>query len=278
MDPYLKSNRDLWDAWTELHERSELYDVEGFKQGKFRLNPFEKQEVGDVRGKTLLHLQCHFGLDTLSWVNLGAIVTGADFSEKAIALARRLSEETGIPATFVCSNIYDLPEALEGQYDIVFTSHGVLGWLPDIDAWAKVVAHFLKPGLQRGRIRLEPHPIRLHQRPYQSGPHHPGVQRIPVPHLESLPLVRRRRARLLAHARRPGVDTAAIHPQSHQMRKAPQPPKARRECTHDASGGTKAASCHSEPPFVILNAVKNQVGKRESSTLWMMVKETWVLQ
>ncbi|HVG00338.1 MAG TPA: SAM-dependent methyltransferase, partial [Chloroflexia bacterium] len=83
MDQYLQANRDLWNAWTELHERSEMYDVEGFKKGNFRLHPIEKQELGDVRGKTMLHLQCHFGLDTLSWANLGATVTGADFSEKA---------------------------------------------------------------------------------------------------------------------------------------------------------------------------------------------------
>ncbi|MDQ5825872.1 MAG: class I SAM-dependent methyltransferase [Chloroflexota bacterium] len=146
MDQYLESNRDLWNAWTDLHERSPAYDVEGFKKGKFRLHSVEKQELGDVRGKTLLHLQCHFGLDTLSWANLGATVTGVDFSDKAIALARRLSEETGIPATFIHSNVYDLPDVLEGQFDIVFTSYGVLGWLPDIDRWAQVVAHFLKPG------------------------------------------------------------------------------------------------------------------------------------
>ncbi|MDQ3705735.1 MAG: methyltransferase domain-containing protein [Chloroflexota bacterium] len=157
MDQYLESNRALWNAWTDLHERSPAYDVEGFKKGKFRLHSVEKQELGDVSGKTLLHLQCHFGLDTLSWANLGATVTGVDFSDKAIALARRLSEETGIPATFVHSNVYDLPDVLEGQFDIVFTSYGVLGWLPDIDRWAQVVAHFLKPG---GTFYIaEVHPI-----------------------------------------------------------------------------------------------------------------------
>src|SRR3954464_11903705 len=145
-DEYIQSNRKLWNDWTGIHAQSEFYDVESFKEGKFRLHPIEKEELGDVRGKTLLHLQCHFGLDTLSWANLGAIVTGADFSDKAIDLARELSRETGLPATFICSNIYDLPAALEGQFDIVFTSHGVLGWLPDMPNWGKVVAHFLKPG------------------------------------------------------------------------------------------------------------------------------------
>lgn len=146
MDEYIKSNQRLWNDWTRLHEKSAFYDVEGFKQGRFRLQSLEKAELGDVSGKSLLHLQCHFGLDTLSWANLGANVTGVDFSEEAIALARSLSEETGVPATFIQSDIYDLPNALSGEFDIVFTSYGVLWWLPDLHRWAQVVAHFLKPG------------------------------------------------------------------------------------------------------------------------------------
>lgn len=145
-DEYLQSNQSLWNAWTGIHEKSQFYDVEGFKQGNFRLHSLEKEELGAVRGKTLLHLQCHFGLDTLSWANLGATVTGVDFSERAINLAHSISSEMGIPATFIHSNIYDLPEVLHEQYDIIFTSHGVLSWLPDIDSWGQVIAHFLKPG------------------------------------------------------------------------------------------------------------------------------------
>jgi SAM-dependent methyltransferase len=102
--------------------------------------------VGDGRGKSLLHLQCHFGLDTLGWARLGARVTGADFSDEAIRAARTLAQETGLAANFVCANIYDLPNELSSEFDIVFTSHGVLNWLPDLSAWARVIAHFLKPG------------------------------------------------------------------------------------------------------------------------------------
>jgi SAM-dependent methyltransferase len=153
----MKSNENLWDHWTELHEKSDFYNVVGFKAGKLTLCDIEKEELGDVAGKSLLHLQCHFGLDTLSWARLGASVTGVDFSDKAIARAKSLSEETGIPATFVRSNVYDLPGNLSGQFDIVYTSYGVLWWLPDIEKWAKVVAHFLKPG---GTFLLvEFHPI-----------------------------------------------------------------------------------------------------------------------
>ena len=99
-----------------------------------------------LHGKSLLHLQCHFGMDTLSWGRLGAKVTGVDFSEEAIKLARKLSKETGIKAQFICSDIYKLPEVLKKKFDIVYTSGGVLCWLPDLNKWAKIIAHFLKPG------------------------------------------------------------------------------------------------------------------------------------
>ena len=148
MDDFLKSNRDLWNAWTRVHFKSKFYNVDAFKRGENRLDSVVREGVGDVRGKTLLHLQCHFGLDTLSWARLGARVTGADFSEEAIAQARALAHDVGINANFVCADIYDLPNVLTGQFDIVFTSHGVLSWLPDLLAWGQVVAHFLKPGGQ----------------------------------------------------------------------------------------------------------------------------------
>lgn len=146
MDKYLKNNRELWNEFTPIHERSDFYDVEGFKKGRCTLKSIELEEVGDVAGKSLLHLQCHFGLDTLSWARLRAKVTGVDFSDKAIALARSLSKELGIKADFICCDIYDLPKNLDGEFDIVFTSTGVLCWLPDLNKWAEVISHFLKPG------------------------------------------------------------------------------------------------------------------------------------
>jgi len=148
MDDALRANRDLWNAWTEIHVGSAFYNVESFRNGQdaIRLDDYEREEVGPVAGKTLLHVQCHFGLDTLSWARLGAIVTGADFSDAGIEAARALAAELAIPATFVLSNLYDLPATLDGQFDIVYTSKGVLGWLPDIVGWAQVVAHFVKPG------------------------------------------------------------------------------------------------------------------------------------
>lgn len=146
MDKYLKNNLDMWNDWAPLHAESEFYDVEGFKKGRSTLDSIELEEVGDVSGKSLLHLQCHFGMDTLSWARLGAKVTGVDFSDKAIDIARSLSKELRIEADFVCCNIYDLPKNLTGTFDIVYTSAGALGWLPDLKQWAEIIYHFLKPG------------------------------------------------------------------------------------------------------------------------------------
>jgi len=146
MDEYLQANQTLWNAWTEDHERSSFYDVEGFKAGKERLKSIELEEVGNVRGKTLLHLQCHFGLDTLAWARHSAVVTGVDLSDRSIALAGSLSRELNLPARFICSDILALPEVLEDRFDIVFTSYGILHWLRDLTRWAQTIAHFLEPG------------------------------------------------------------------------------------------------------------------------------------
>lgn len=142
-----EANRALWDAWTRIHETGGFYDLEGFRAGGVRLRDYEIDLVGDVRGRSLLHLQCHFGIDTLSWARLGARVTGADLSPASIELASRLAVELGFPdARFVVSNLYDLPSNLDGEFDVVYTSRGVLGWLPDIRGWAAVVARFVAPG------------------------------------------------------------------------------------------------------------------------------------
>ncbi len=141
------ANQSLWDVWTRIHAAGDFYDLEGFKAGGVRIRPYEIDLVGDVTGKSLLHLQCHFGIDTLSWARLGARVTGADISPAAVELASSLAVELGFPeARFVQSNLYDLPDALQGEFDVVYTSRGALGWLPDIRAWARVVAHFVAPG------------------------------------------------------------------------------------------------------------------------------------
>ena len=142
----VKANLATWEAWTDSHFDGGLYDIDSFRAGRNTLNPLEIQEVGDVTGKSLLHLQCHFGLDTLSWERMGAKTTGVDFSTKAITKAQGLASELDLSSRFICSSIYDLKDNLEGQFDIVFTSYGVLTWLPDLQPWAETITHFLKPG------------------------------------------------------------------------------------------------------------------------------------
>jgi SAM-dependent methyltransferase len=146
MQESMQINRAHWDEATDIHARANVYGTEDFKAGLCRLHRVEVDELGDLAGKSLLHLQCHFGLDTLSWARRGAVVTGVDYSPKGIAQARKLARECGIDATFVESNLYDLPQHLTGQFDIVYTSYGVICWLPDIARWGEIIAHCLKPG------------------------------------------------------------------------------------------------------------------------------------
>ena len=146
MSQDINANVELWNELVPITEKAvEYYDAEGFKSRKMSLHSLEIEELGDVSGKSLLHLGCHFGQDTLSWARLGARVTGVDFSEKAIDRARSLSRELEIEADFVLANIYDLSDVLEGQYDIVFMSYGVINGLPDLQRWAQVISHSLKP-------------------------------------------------------------------------------------------------------------------------------------
>ncbi|RWS01626.1 hypothetical protein B4U79_16710 [Dinothrombium tinctorium] len=141
-----ESNKSLWKQWTLLHIKSSFYDVNGFKRGQNALKHIELSELGDVKGKSMLHLQCHFGIDSLCWSRLGAKVTGVDFCEEAIAFARQLSDELKLDAKFVVSDIYELNDELlsHEKFDIVFTSYGVIDWLPDLDRWAQIISRSLK--------------------------------------------------------------------------------------------------------------------------------------
>lgn len=145
LTPAEQTNQAHWDEVAPVHVEA-YEEVAMLKAGGIVLDEIELREVGGVSGKTLLHLQCHIGTDTLSWARQGAVVTGVDFSAASIAAARQLAQETGLDATFIEAGVYDLPNVLEGQFDIVYTSRGVLCWLRDLDAWARVIAHFLKPG------------------------------------------------------------------------------------------------------------------------------------
>ena len=157
MEDWRETNRAWWNERAPLHVTSAFYDVEGFRAGRSDLRAFEVDELGDVTGRHLVHLQCHFGLDSMSWARLGARVTGLDFSKPAIDAANNLATELGLDATFVLSDVYDATQALDRTFDIVYTGIGALCWLPDITRWARVVRDLLRPS---GVLYLvETHPM-----------------------------------------------------------------------------------------------------------------------
>lgn len=144
MDSF-EQNRKSWNELTILHTDSSFYDVDSFKKGKTSLNHIEIEELGDITGTKLLHLQCHFGMDTLSLARQGAEVVGVDISDTSIQKATELSNELEIPAKFVRSNVYDIENVLNETFDIVYTSYGAINWLNDLDKWAKIISRYLKP-------------------------------------------------------------------------------------------------------------------------------------
>jgi ubiquinone/menaquinone biosynthesis C-methylase UbiE len=154
---YIEINRNSWNNRTDIHLKSEFYDLDGFLKGNNSLNEIELKLLGDIEGKSILHLQCHFGQDTISLTRLGANATGVDLSDKAIENAKQIAKQTNSKAEFICCNIYDLPKHLDKKFDLVFTSYGTIGWLPDLDRWAKIISRFLKPNGQF--IFVEFHPL-----------------------------------------------------------------------------------------------------------------------
>jgi SAM-dependent methyltransferase len=132
---------------TPVHVVSKMYNVDRFLAGRNTIPGFMLEEVGDVRGNSLLHLQCHFGMDTLSWARLGAKVTGVDFSQAAVKEARKLARQTGQKAQFIQADVLEPGDRIpSASFDIVFTSHGVICWLGDLTRWGRTVARSLKPG------------------------------------------------------------------------------------------------------------------------------------
>lgn len=146
MKDYARINKKWWNEVTPIHAKSKLYNLPAFKKGRTSLFTVEREELKSVKGKTLLHPFCHFGMDTLSWARKGAIVTGVDISNKAITTAKKLSQEINVPATFICSDVFELPKILDRKFDIIFMSYGVLCWVPNIKKWAKIMSHFLNEG------------------------------------------------------------------------------------------------------------------------------------
>ena len=143
---YFEANKDLWNKRTTVHIKSSFYDLPSFLAGKSSLKEIELNELGEIAGKSILHLQCHFGMDSLSLARMGAKVVGVDLSDTAIHEAKKLNNDLGLNAEFVCCNLFDLEHHVSEKFDIVFTSYGVIGWLPELNKWAETITHFLKPG------------------------------------------------------------------------------------------------------------------------------------
>ncbi|MGI9643662.1 MAG: class I SAM-dependent methyltransferase, partial [Acidimicrobiia bacterium] len=148
-DQFFADNLANWNDRVPIHAGPGGYGIDEFASDPELLSPvvaFDKDQLGDVSGRTLLHLQCHIGMDTLSWARLGAVVTGVDFSGPALEVARRLASDLGVDAEFIESNLYESPTVLSRQFDLVYTSVGAVTWLPDIRGWAAVAAALTKPG------------------------------------------------------------------------------------------------------------------------------------
>jgi SAM-dependent methyltransferase len=160
MDERIAENRENWNERTAIHLASRFYDVEGWLRDAPGPRAWEAAAVGDVAGQRLLHLQCHFGLDTLAWARAGAQVTGLDFSPAAIEAARDIAARAGLASrsTFVCADVYDAVEVLgHASYDVVYVSLGALCWLPSIERWAEQVGALVAPG---GRFYIhDGHPL-----------------------------------------------------------------------------------------------------------------------
>lgn len=157
MDNYIEINKQSWNGRLEAHLASDFYDMDGFLKGNSSLNKIELDLLGDIKGKKILHLQCHFGQDTISFSRMGAEATGVDLSDKAIEKGQEIAQELNTNTKFISCNIYDLPEHLDEQFDTVFTSYGTISWLPDLNKWGALIAKYLKPGGQF--IFAEFHPV-----------------------------------------------------------------------------------------------------------------------
>ncbi len=159
MQDYIQTNKILWNKKTAIHIHSDFYDNENFLKGKTSLKDIELALLGNIKGKKILHLQCHFGQDTLSLARMGAQVTGVDLSDAAILEAQKLATQLKLSqqVQFICCDVNELDKHLDEQFDIIFTSYGTIGWLPKIDKWGQLIAHFLKPKGQF--IFVEFHPV-----------------------------------------------------------------------------------------------------------------------
>jgi SAM-dependent methyltransferase len=156
-DERIAANAARWDDLADVHPDTDHYDIEGFLAGGSTLREPELAVLPDVAGTSVLHLQCHLGLESLSLSRMGADVVGVDISEQAVRTAREIRDEAELDATFVTSDVYDVPEAIDETFDVVFASYGVLTWVPDVQRWMDVAATMLDQG--GSLVLADHHPI-----------------------------------------------------------------------------------------------------------------------
>jgi ubiquinone/menaquinone biosynthesis C-methylase UbiE len=161
MQDFLQINKSWWNSRVASHVAGSFYNNDNFLNGESSLKPIELSLLGNIKNKTILHLQCHFGQDTLSLESMGAHATGIDFSDEAIKQAKKMNKQLGLDCVFICSDVYTLPAIHEYEYDIVFTSYGTISWLPDLDKWAQLITQFLKPGGKLVFVEFHPY-IHMH--------------------------------------------------------------------------------------------------------------------
>lgn len=159
-EDWIADNRANWDDRAALHEAAG-YGIERLVGDPEHISAEvaqDRERLGDLTGQDVIHLQCHLGTDTISLARLGAgRVVGVDLSGESVRRARSIAERCGERIEFVESDVYQAREAVEGDFDLVYTSIGVLCWLPDVTAWARVVASLLRPG---GRFLIrDDHPM-----------------------------------------------------------------------------------------------------------------------
>ena len=142
---YIKINRAYWNNRVDSHLKSDFYDLKGFLSGTSSLNEIELNLLGNIKGKSILHLQCHFEQDSISLSRMGANVIGIDLANKAIESAVKIAKQTNANTQFICCDLYELPKYLDKKFDLIFTSYGTVGWLPDLNKWAEIISNFLNP-------------------------------------------------------------------------------------------------------------------------------------
>ncbi len=152
-----EANIEFWDELAEIHTGESDYQLNTYSPTEYELKDLDIELLGNINGKRVLHLQCHIGLDSMALEKLGADVTAVDYSKRAIDTANELKSRFDMKTRFHCANINDLEPSELGQFDLVFTSYGILVWLSSLQPWANAIARCLKPG---GRfIIIDEHPV-----------------------------------------------------------------------------------------------------------------------